>query len=210
LKQRKGLSSDLAVEKYFMKRMADSVFAMKSKVLVWDEMVDSDLPTDKTIIFWWRHDKPEQLNQALTKGYQTVLCPRLPLYFDFIQDAKHQYGRKWGGKFNDLLSVYHFDITQSLKNSEDKKHILGIQANLWTETAQNEQRLDYLVFPRIASLAEAAWSLPTKRNDQEFLSRLSAHLNWYKEAGLNFYNPDEPLKTPEPASKRKVSQNIKD
>ena len=210
LKQRKGLSSDLAVEKYFMKRMADSVFAMKSKVLVWDEMVDSDLPIDKTIIFWWRHDKPEQLNQALTKGYQTVLCPRLPLYFDFVQDTKHQYGRKWGGKFNDLLSVYNFDIGKSLTNSRDQQYVIGIQANLWTETAQNEQRLDYLLFPRIASLAEAAWSIPAKRNDQQFLTRLKTHLNWYKAAGLNFYNPDEPIKTPEPASKKKVSQNIKD
>ncbi|SER00947.1 beta-N-acetylhexosaminidase [Pedobacter rhizosphaerae] len=210
LKRRVGLASDLAVEKYFMKRMADSVFAMKSKVLAWDEMVDAGLPVDKTIIFWWRHDKPEQLNQALAKGYQTVLCPRLPLYFDFIQDANHQYGRKWGGKVNDLLSVYHFDVSKSLKNNEDKKHILGIQANLWTETAQNEQRLDYLVFPRIASLAEAAWSLPVKRNDQEFLSRLRTHLKWYRDAGLNFYNPDEPMKTPEPASRRKVSQNIID
>ena len=53
------------LENYFMRRMADSVFKMNAKVLAWDELAESSLPRDKTIVFWWRHDKPEQLNKAL-------------------------------------------------------------------------------------------------------------------------------------------------
>src|SRR5690606_24255270 len=78
------------VEHAFMERMADSVYQLNAKLLAWDEMADINLPKEKTIIFWWRHDKPEQLQTALDKGYQTVLCPRLPLYFDFVQDSTHR------------------------------------------------------------------------------------------------------------------------
>lgn len=208
LKQKYALANNLAVEQYFMKRMADSVIAMNSKVAVWDEMADSDLPIENTVIFWWRHDKPAQLEKALSKGYPTVLCPRLPLYFDFVQDKAHQYGRKWDGKFNDLLSVYRFDMATLTKQST--KSVLGLQANLWTETVQNEQRFDYLLFPRLAALAEAAWSKPSSRNDERFLDQIKIHLNWYKQAGLNFYNPFNPAQTIEPVSKRRLPLNYKD
>ncbi|WP_316831766.1 beta-N-acetylhexosaminidase [Pedobacter aquatilis] len=210
LKKQMKLNTDQGVEKYFMRRMADSVFALNSKVSAWDEALSADLPVDKTIIFWWRHDKPDQLNQSLDKGYKTVLCPRLPFYFDFVQDSTHRYGRKWDKKYNDILSVYHFDITKLVTNPNSLKNILGIQANLWTETAQSEQRLDYLLFPRIAALAERAWSNPRNKNDEDFLDRLKIHLPWYKKAGLNFYNPFNPPQTSEPVGKSKMIQNFKD
>lgn len=208
LKQKYNLANNVAVERYFMKRMADSVFAMNGKVAVWDEMVEAGMPVENTIMFWWRHDKPAQLEQALAKGYPTVLCPRLPLYFDFVQDKSHQYGRKWDGKFNDLLSVYHFDV--ATVTSKSKATILGLQANLWTETVQNEQRFDYLVFPRIAALAAAAWTAPNSRNDEQFINQIKTHLDWYKQAGLNFLNPFNPAQTPEPASKKRLPLNYKD
>ena len=208
LKQKYKLENNVAVERYFMKRMADSVFAMNGKVAVWDEMVEAGMPVENTVMFWWRHDKPIQLEQALSKGYPTVLCPRLPLYFDFVQDKSHQYGRKWDGKFNDLLSVYHFDVAAF--TSKPATTVLGLQANLWTETVQNEQRFDYLVFPRIAALAAAAWTAPSSKNDEQFINQVKTHMDWYKQAGLNFYNPFNPAQTPEPASKKRLPLNYKD
>jgi hexosaminidase len=58
------------VEKYFLQRMADSVKVLDNKILAWDEAVDADLPVNETIIFWWRHNHPEQLKRRLTKGMQ--------------------------------------------------------------------------------------------------------------------------------------------
>ncbi|WP_443943665.1 beta-N-acetylhexosaminidase [Pedobacter sp. AW1-32] len=210
LKMRFNLKNELEVEKYFIKRMADSVFKLKNKVLVWDEMVDAGLPKDKTIIFWWRHDKPQQLNASLKMGYQTVLCPRLPLYFDFVQDSTHRFGRKWDRKFNDLISVYNFNADNYVDGNLSENNILGIQANLWTETAQNSNRLDYLLFPRIAALAEASWLESANKNSQEFLKRLEPHIEWFKASGLNFYNPFNPNETTEPLGKSRLSLNYKD
>lgn len=210
LKERENLKNEAEVERYFMKRMADSVYNLNAKTLLWDEMADTDLPKDKTIIFWWRHDKPVQLQTALNKGYQTVLCPRLPLYFDFVQDSTHKYGRKWTKLYNPLESVYDFDARSFAKNPNEKSLILGIQGNLWTETVDNEHRLDYLLFPRIAALAESAWTETSNKDFKQFDTRLGSHLFLYQKAGLYFYNPDKPLQNPELPAKSKKPLNYKD
>jgi hexosaminidase len=203
LKQRENLKDDKAVEVYFMKRMADSVYRMNAKVLVWDEMADAGLDADKTIIFWWRHDQPKQLKTALNNNYQTVLCPRLPFYFDFVQDSAHQYGRKWGKLFNPIQQVYEFDAAQFVENAQQAKGILGLQANLWTETIPTTQRLDYLLFPRIGALAEASWTTKANKNTNAFMERIKTHLSLYRQAGLYYFDPFTPLKNPEPVTERK-------
>lgn len=199
LMQNKGLADTKDVEEYFMKRMADSVYNMNAKLLVWDEMTAADLPVDKTIIYWWRHDKPAVLKQALDKGFKTVMCPRLPFYFDFLQDSTHTYGRKWDNKlYNPLKDVYEFTEARYISQPVKKDQILGIQADLWAETVQSEQRLDFLLFPRITALAEAAWSATESRDYPGFMQRLKPHLALFQDAGLYYYNPFSPSKTPEP------------
>ena len=186
----KKLKDVKEVEQYFMQRMADSVFSLHAKLLAWDEVAGMDFPKEKTIVFWWRHDRPQELTQALNKGYSAVLCPRLPLYFDFVQDSTHVLGRKAGKQYNSLQNVYAFDASRLPgTTSANSKQILGIQANVWTETIQNEQRLDYMLFPRIAALAEAAWTKESNKNFSEFEIRLRNHFSLYSQQGINYYNP---------------------
>ncbi|MNI69153.1 Beta-N-acetylhexosaminidase [compost metagenome] len=173
-------------------------------------MVDVNVPKEKTIIFWWRHDKPSQLRTALSKGYQTVLCPRLPLYFDFVQDSTHQYGRKWNKLYNPIEQVYQFDARAFAADAKEQTLILGIQADLWTETVDGDFRLDYLLFPRIAALAEAAWTKNSRKDFAVFSNSLKPHLALYGQAGLYYYNPSKPLQNPELPVKRKKPLNYKD
>lgn len=194
------------VEHYFMKRMADSVYRMHSKLLVWDEMADAGLPIDSTIIFWWRQDKPEQLKLALDKGYTTVLCPRLPFYFDFVQDSNDKYGRKWDKNCNTIESVYSFNLDKYQLSADEAGHIAGIQANLWTENTPTIQWVDYLLFPRMSALAEAAWTQPDKKDFANFMERLKPNIQLYKQAGLYYYNPFNPAENPEPANPRLVKK----
>lgn len=197
LMQKEKLNDLKDVERYFIKRMSDTLTSINSKTLAWDEVVDFKLRKDSTIIFWWRHDQPQQLNEAISNGHQVVVCPRLPFYYDFVQDSTHNYGRKWEGKFNTLKSIYNYSLpTISRHNSHQ---ILGVQANLWTETVENTNRLDYLVFPRMTALAEVAWNSPSNRTDfEDFMERLKYQLPLYDEAGLYYYNPFKPYNRPEP------------
>ncbi len=196
-----------AVELYFIERMIDSALEMYNKVLLWDEAADASLPIDSTIIFWWRHDKPEQLKKALQKGYHVVLCPRIPFYFDFVQDSSHQSGRKWQGDFSSLEKVYDFPNNEPYTIDGGNPLILGVQANLWTETVRTKKRLEYLLFPRIAALSEAAWTDTDKKNYEQFLIRLKKHLSWYQTAGIYYYDLFAPQKAPEAIDSKKL--NIK-
>ena len=187
--------SDL--EHYFFRRMADTVFNLGSKTLCWDEAAESGLPAGKTIIFWWRQNQPQALQLALQNRYQVVLCPRLPLYFDFVQDKKDVAGRKWNGLFNSISDVYNFPEKQLFPAQSRSNQVLGIQANLWTETVGSCKRLDYLVFPRMAALAEAAWTNAASKNEADFNERLKTNFSWYDKAGIYYYNPFDPAFHPE-------------
>lgn len=198
LMTRESLTSEKEVERYFMKRMADSVYQLNAKLLAWDEMADADLPTAHTLIFWWRHDKPEQLRTALNSGYETIICPRLPLYFDFVQDSTHRFGRKWDGLYNPLEAVYNYDVEQFARTPEESRLIAGVQANLWTEPIPNAQRLEYLLFPRIAALSEIAWTPKQQRDFEPFSHILKQHLTLYRQHNIYYYDPFDPADNPEP------------
>jgi hexosaminidase len=200
LMQKNNLADLLAVEHYFTKRMADSLFKLNNKVLLWDEAADNDLPKDKTIIFWWRHDKPEQLKKALDKGYPVVLCPRLPFYFDFMQDANQRLGRKWNGDLVSLDKLYNFSINSLPVSKDEQKQILGVQGCLWTEVIVTKAKLQYMLFPRMAALAETGWTFDDRKNLAKFSERLKAQLKLYKKDGIYYYDPAHPGQTPEPLS----------
>ena len=186
------------LEHYFFRRMADTVISLGDKVLCWDEAAETDLPPEKTIVLWWRQNVPSQLTLALQKKYQVVLCPRLPLYFDFVQDKNHLSGRKWNGVlFNTLSDVYNFPDKLMPSGELQSPQILGIQANLWTETVGSEKRLDFMIFPRIAALAEAAWTDSTKKNENSFDERLKSNFPLYDKDGVYYYNPFDSSAHPE-------------
>ncbi|RBL91962.1 beta-N-acetylhexosaminidase [Chitinophaga flava] len=193
LMKTKGFNNRKQVEDYFFQRMADTVFNLHNKVMAWDEVATATLPVNKSIVCWWRHDKPENLRLALEKGYAVVMCPRLPLYFDFIQDSTHKIGRRWRvGEFNTLKSVYDFSTGNVPAASGHEQQILGIQACLWSETISNPKRLDFLLFPRISALAEAAWTQPASRNFEQYIERLKPQMKLYEQDKLYFYDYFQP------------------
>jgi hexosaminidase len=186
------------LEHYFFHRMTDTVLSLNDKILCWDEATETDLPVGKTIIFWWRQNLPGQLTLALQKKYQVVLCPRLPMYFDFVQDKSNVSGRRWsGGLFNNESDVYNFPDKQLPPDEYKSEQVIGIQANLWTETVGSEKRLDYMVFPRMAALSEAAWTDSASKNEASFDERLKTNLSLYDKDGIYYYNPFDPQIHPE-------------
>jgi len=186
------------VEHYFLRRVGDSVLKFSNNLMCWDEAVSAGLPVSSTYVNWWRQDKPESLNEAISKGYKVILCPRLPLYFDFVQDSTHRSGRKWSGRYNSYLDIYHFPENSIATDILSKSKILGLQGNLWTETVISEKRLQYLIFPRIAALAEAGWAAASTKSDSAFNTRLKTHLLLYAKKGIYYYDPFEPYKFNEP------------
>ncbi len=185
LMKKQSLKNLKEVEQYFMRRMADSITSIGKKVIGWDEVVESGLDNKSTVVMWWRHDKPHLLSDAIEKGYQVVMCPRIPMYFDFVQHESHNNGRRWKG-FCDIEKVYHFPGSDIDGNN---KNIAGIQANVWTERIQNNQGVDFMTFPRLSAMAEAAWSNDETKCYPDFEVRLEKFIKLFDKDGIYYFNP---------------------
>lgn len=201
LKARYHLKTNVDVEHYFIRRMADSVYKLGCIVAGWDEIADAGLEPDKTIVMWWRHDHPEQFKKAVADGYRVVACPRLPFYFDFVQSDRDKVGRRWNKAFNPSDHVYDFNIDSLLAGKKENRWI-GTEAALWTEQVASSQRLYYMLFPRICAMAENAWSVADGRSYGSFEKRINKQLNYWKQNGISYYDLSLPETTPEITDKK--------
>ena len=203
LMNREKLDDLKAVESYFVHRMADSIKMLNKTVIGWDEIVDHELPNNNSLVMWWRHDKANKLEAALSNNYDVVLCPRIPLYFDFVQDESHIWGRKWGGGFVTMELTYAFPPDTLAGFAQHLNFVKGLQANIWTERIQNNKRLDFMTHPRLSAMAEAAWTNNENKDIDDFKRRLKPMLNYFEKQGIYFYNPFNPELSPEPVGVEK-------
>lgn len=195
-----NLKDEVGMEHYFVRKICDIVNAKGRKMIGWDEIVNTGVSPDKAIIMWWRHDKPELLTQALDAGFDIILTPRIPCYFDFVQDDSHKIGRRWAGDFNELETVYNFSENISKLISSHPKQVLGMQANVWTERIKDKKRLDFMTYPRLMAIAENAWTdnKADNLNYNEFENRVKIFLKYLDQFNINYFNPFNKNSTPEP------------
>ncbi len=196
LMKKENLKNIKEVETYFINRMRDSVISLKKEIIGWDEVIENNMNNENTLAMWWRHDKLDILEKGLSKNYKMILCPRKPMYFDFVQDDTHKLGRRWDG-FGSLNDTY--DFPDSLKNIDlTNPKILGIQANLWTEQIKTEERFDYMLYTRMSAMAEAAWTRKNNKSFKSFENRLKNIFNIYKSKNIYYFDYFSPQNTKEP------------
>lgn len=193
LMKREGFETLVDVEHYFAERMEKYLTMLDKGLAGWDEIVESDINNETALVYWWRHNKVEQLEKALAKEFQVVLCPRIPCYLDFVQHERDSVGRRGrNGIFNPVHSVYHYpDSTHSFSEKEAGL-IKGIQGNLWTERVATEARVDYMIFPRIIALSESAWTKKENKNLSRFNENLPSVFEFLDEQGIYYFNSLNP------------------
>ncbi|GHV71726.1 hypothetical protein FACS189420_7740 [Bacteroidia bacterium] len=192
------LGNEVGLEHYFVRRACEIIAGLGKTVIGWDEIIESGVPADKMIVMWWRHDKPQVLDQALKAGFRVILSPRIPCYFDFVQHDTHKIGRRWSGAFNTLEVAYRFPESIQDRTAGRERQILGIQANIWTERIADKKRLDFMTFPRVTVIAEDAWSGTENKNEATFKERLPLFLKYLDTKKIYYFNPFNPDSTPEP------------
>lgn len=207
--RRNDLKNEAGLEHYFLRRMADTVTARGKILIGWDEIADAGVDPARSAVMWWRHDRPQQLKKALDAGFPVILTPRRPLYFDFVQHDSHRIGRRWNG-FNPVESVYAFPdaAVQGLIEGRDAR-VTGLQMSVWTERIADTKRLEFMIFPRIAAVAEAAWTPAEAKDPETFMQRLPVYLDYLESLGVYYFDPFRPDRHPEPwgPEKADVLQN---
>lgn len=187
----KQLMNETGLEQYFVRRVADIIAAKGKTMIGWDEIVDAGVSPDKAVVMWWRHDRRYQLLKALESGYRVIMTPRRPMYGDFVQYSTHNVGRYWDG-YNPIEDVFSFprSIEHLFKGYESQ--IMGMQYSLWTERVADVKRLDFMVFPRLIALAEAAWTPAGRKDYSRFMRRLPFFLHWLDTKDIYYFDPFAP------------------
>jgi hexosaminidase len=176
-----GINDMDALQGYFTQRIGQFLKARGRRAVGWDEILRPELATD-AIVMSWRGTAGA--HAAAIAGNDTVLSPWPTLYFDNRQSPLpgEPPGRT---RVVSLQDVYRFEPHDATLSAAQQRHILGVQANLWTEHIRTEPRLEWMALPRAAAVAEVGWSLPERRHWPDFLARLAAAMPRYRSMGLH-------------------------
>lgn len=178
-----GVPDEHHLQSYFIQRIEKFLNAKGRRLIGWDEILEGGLAPNATVMSWRGIDGAIA---AASAGHDTVLSPGPTLYFDNRPFAAPVPGR---ARIVSVEDVYHFDPAPEQLTEAQRKHVLGVQANLWTEHIRTEERVEYMAFPRLAALSEVAWSAPGHIAWKDFSRRLPAQLERYRAMSIKFAEP---------------------
>ena len=154
---------------HFTKRVFDFLTAHHRRALGWDEILDGS-PQD-AMIMSWRGTEPGA--KAAETGHDVVMTPTTFCYFDYQQVEDTQFEPSRCGGFIPIEKVYSLDPAPDSLSVKAREHILGAQANLWTEYMTNEAMVEYQALPRMSALSEVQWTQPERKDYEAFKERLT-------------------------------------
>ena len=170
-------SAEALLQGWFTTQIQDYLAAHGRRIIGWDELLGCDVDPSATIMSW-RGAEPGAEGAKL--GHDVVMTPVGPLYFDYYQTSSTWNEPTAFGGCNTLEKVYNFEPVAEDLPADKRHHILGAQANLWTEYVTCEPQVQYQVLPRMAALAEVQWIQPEAKDYQDFKTRLTRLVDIYK------------------------------
>jgi hexosaminidase len=177
-----GLKNEHELQSYFIRRIEKFLNARGKRLIGWDEILEGGLAPNATVMSW---RGMEGGIAAAKENHDVVMTPTSHCYFDYYQGHSDYEPRAIGGNLP-LSKVYMLEPTPEGLTPQQEKHILGAQANLWTEYIEKQNYLEYMTFPRLAALAEVVWSPKELRNWDHFQERMFYHFQMYKKIHVNF------------------------
>lgn len=177
-----GLKDEMELQSWFIARVGTHISAKGRRMIGWDEILEGGIAPDATVMSW---RGLEGAVAAAKMGHDTVLSPAPDLYLNHRQSLSpdEPTGR---GKVVTLKDYYAFNPEPEAIDPEAHKHILGLQANIWTEHARTTERVERQIFPRLTALAEVGWSAAEVRSWEGFSTRLPANLNRLDKLGIRY------------------------
>lgn len=160
--------------------------AQQRRLIFWNEVLHgntSSLGKDITIMAWIGADAAAK--DAAQKGFTTILSPQIPYYINRRQSKDVWEPRSQGYGTETVEAVYNYVPMKNIDSNLQKQY-LGVQANFWTEWVEDASTVNYLMLPRLAAVAEAAWTPQQQRNYTNFVKRMQQEPSFYKAKDMNF------------------------
>ncbi|MFE4052284.1 beta-N-acetylhexosaminidase [Streptomyces sp. YIM B13518] len=187
-----GLADEDALQSWFVGHFDEWLAARGRRLIGWDEILEGGLAPGAAVSSWRGYFGGVAAARA---GHDVVMCPQQYVYLDYRQDAGPDEPVPIG-YVRTLEDVYRFEPVPSELTGEEAARVLGTQANVWTEVMEDQGRVDYQTYPRLAALAEVAWSdlpAPADRDFAGFERRMTAHYRRLDALGVAYRPPTGPL-----------------
>ena len=156
------------------------------QLIFWNEVLHGNtrpLGTDITIMAWVGADGAAK--DAAQRGMKTILSPQIPYYINRRQSNLPTEPRSQGHGTETVEAVYNY-VPMAGIPADLQQQYMGVQANFWTEWVEEASVVQYLMFPRLAAVAEAGWTPQQLRKYPDFLERLQAEAKYYELRGVNY------------------------
>ncbi len=189
LMRERGIERESDVQTWFMARIGEHLSRLGKRMMGWDEILEGTIPAGSVVSSW------RGLQGAITaarKGYDVVSCPTDYAYLDFRQSDGPDEPIPVAIPLT-LERAYEFEPVPAELSPEQATHVLGGQANIWTEHMDSARVVDFFAFPRLCAVAEVLWTIG-ERNFPEFADRLTEHLKRLDAVGVEYRH----LSGPEP------------
>jgi hexosaminidase len=176
------LKDEHELQSYFVQRMEKFVNTKGKTIMGWDEILEGGLAPNAAVMSW---RGMEGGTTAAKQKHQVVMTPGEFVYFDHAQGDPTLEPLNIGG-YLPLEKVYSFEPTPKELTADEKKYILGAQANVWTEYIPTTQQVEYMVLPRMSALAEVLWTPASQKNWESFKVRMQPQYQRYAALGANY------------------------
>ncbi|MGL5015492.1 MAG: glycoside hydrolase family 20 protein [Bacteroidales bacterium] len=175
-------SAEERLQSYITKSVEKYLNDRGRALLGWDEIIEGGLSSTATVMAW---RGTNYAFEAAKTGNNAILSPTSHCYFDYYQSDDFELEPLAIGGCIPLERAYSFQPIPENVAPEIASHILGVQANIWTEYIKTFKHVEYMLLPRLAAMSEAGWSDAPKDYDN-FLSRLTSLSMHYDEANYNY------------------------
>lgn len=187
-----GLKDEDELQSWFIRHFDTWLTERGRRLIGWDEILEGGLAPGAAVSSWRGYQGGITAARA---GHDVVMCPEQQVYLDHRQAPGDDEPMPIG-YVRTLEDVYRFEPVPPQLTEEEARHVLGTQANVWTEVMESQARVDYQVFPRLAAFAEVAWSAlpaPAERDYADFRRRMTAHYARLDALGVGYRPPTGPL-----------------
>ncbi|WP_268814603.1 beta-N-acetylhexosaminidase [Streptomyces olivochromogenes] len=187
-----GLADEDELQSWFVRHFDNWLSARGRRLIGWDEILEGGLAEGAAVSSWRGYQGGITAARA---GHDVVMCPEQQVYLDHRQAAGPDEPVPIG-YVRTLEDVYRFEPVPPELTEAEARHVLGTQANVWTEVMDDPARVDYQTFPRLAAFAEVAWSAlpaPAERDFADFERRMAAHYGRLDALGVAYRPPTGPL-----------------
>ena len=171
------------LQSYVTNRMEQFLSTKGKRIIGWDEILEGEIAPNATVMSW---RGVEGGLEAVRMGHDAIMGPYTHLYLDYYQSKDTANEPLAIGGYVPVELVYSFEPFTEDMTDEEKSHILGIQANLWTEYIPTDTQLEYMLLPRLSALSEIQWCEPENKDYERFLGNMESMRKIYDILGYNY------------------------